>query len=442
MKMITETLPGDGLILCAVSGGVDSMYLLCRLTELGCNTAAAHFNHGLRGAESDRDEAFVADFCRERGIPFLSERGDAAAYAERERLGLEEAARILRYDFLERAADELHAEVIATAHSADDNAETVLMHLVRGSGLRGLSGIPVRRGRVVRPMLDTSRREAERYLEQRGIPHIEDSSNREDLFLRNRLRHKVMPLLMQENPSLPETVGRTAALLREDEWFLESLAEDFLRQQGEEEGISAPSLLSLPRSVARRVVRLMAGDIGAEQTESILRAAKEGGAAEMTGMRVARWRDRLYFGVREAERLPDRELLPDSELDLPEAGMKVRCEKIFEFPASVNKSLITFFFQCANIGDSIFITARKPGDRFRPVGRGCSKTLKAVFEELGVPPWRRDSIPILRDGAGVLAVCGAAPGERAYARPGDRDLLKIEFIRRETKGEGFHASGC
>ena len=145
----SDLLPDEGLILCAVSGGVDSMYLLSTLFESGHAVAAAHFNHGLRGAEADRDEAFVRDFCAGRGIAFHAGRGDTRAYAARNRLGIEEAARTLRYAFLERTADICGAAVIATAHTADDNAETLLMHLTRGAGLHGLGGIP--RGARHRP---------------------------------------------------------------------------------------------------------------------------------------------------------------------------------------------------------------------------------------------------------------------------------------------------
>ena len=139
-KMNEDLLSKGKLTLCAVSGGIDSMYLLCRLSELGYPLAAAHFNHRLRGEESDRDEAFVRNFCRERDIPFYAGSGDVAAEAGRRGIGTEEAARILRYEFLEKTADEVGADLIATAHTADDNAETILLNLARGAGLRGLCG--------------------------------------------------------------------------------------------------------------------------------------------------------------------------------------------------------------------------------------------------------------------------------------------------------------
>ncbi len=425
-------------MLCAVSGGIDSMYLLCRLGELGYPVAAAHFNHGLRGEESDRDEVFVGDFCGERGIPFRSGRGDAGAFAAEHRLGTEEAARTLRYAFLESAADELGAAVIATAHTAEDNAETMLLHLVRGSGLRGLCGIPPVRGRIVRPMLDVTRAEAEAYLLERGIPHREDATNGEDDYARNRIRHHVMPALCRENPAFLAAAGRAARRLRQDEEFLSGLARDFLREHGGEDWLPVSALLALPEPVALRAVRLMAGrSISSAHADAILETARRGGAADVTGLRVERSGDRLLFGPDPAAVLPDRTLIPGAELALPEAGLVVRSEKIDVCPPVVHKSFNIFYFKCANIYDNITVTARRPGDGLRPAGRGCRKTLKALFREAEVSPRERDAVPVLRDGRGILAVYGFPADERVCARPGDAGVLKIEFVRPGPDGGGI-----
>lgn len=440
--MTTDILPAEGLILCAVSGGVDSMYLLCRLREWNYPVAAAHFHHGLRGAEADRDLDFVRGFCERKNIPFISEKGDTAGYAASRHLGMEEAARVLRYAFLERAADRMGAAVIATAHTADDNAETILMNLVRGSGLHGLGGIPPVRGRIRRPMLDVSRREAEEYLESRKIPHVEDSSNRDDVFLRNRIRHHVLPLLKAENPAFLAALFRTAKLVREDDEFLNDLADAFLAENADGESIDAEALCGLPRPIALRAIRRRAGSISLEHTEAILRAAREGGAAEVTGLRAERFRNRLYVGVVPAAPLPDRVLRPGCVLALPEAGLKVFLEKIDVMQPDVHKSFNTFFFKCANIYGNITVTARKPGDCYRPAGRGCTKTLKALMEEKSVPPWKRPGVPVLRDDLGILAMVGAPAAERVCAEPEDRDLYKIEFVRDEPDEKGQqYASG-
>lgn len=176
-------LPPGSRVLCAVSGGADSMCLLHLLWSgrggLGIEVAAAHYEHGLRGEESQRDAEFVERFCREREIACLVEHGDAADYGRKKHLGIEEAARELRYDFLRRAAAELNCDKIATAHNADDNAETIIFNLCRGGGL-GLGGIPPVRGNIIRPLLGCTRAEIEEYLRENSIPHVEDSSNESD----------------------------------------------------------------------------------------------------------------------------------------------------------------------------------------------------------------------------------------------------------------------
>ncbi len=432
--MDTDLLPRDGLILCAVSGGADSVYLLLRLAEMGYAVAAAHYNHQLRGAESDRDEAFVRDLCRERDIPFVSGRGDVRALAEKEKLGIEEAARALRYAFLEEAADALGAAVIATAHTADDNAETLLLALARGTGLNGLGGIPPRRGRIVRPMLGVTRREVEDYLRGRNAAWVEDATNADDAFARNRVRHGAVPVLETVDPAFLRTAGRTAALCREDEAYLCDLARAFIREHGGEDWLDARALAAQPWPVASRAVRLMAGrSLTAGHTRAILKAARDGGAADVPGLRAARTGgERLVFGVKAAAPLPERTLDLPGRVFLPEAGLLAAAEKFTGCPQVVHKSYNIFYFQCENIYGSITLTGRRPGDRFRPAGRGCTKEVRRLLAEAGVPAWERDAVPVVRDEAGILAVYGVGQAERAFARPGDGGTVaKIEFIRLE-----------
>ena len=413
------------------------MYLLERLRELGYTVAAAHFNHGLRGENSRRDAAFVRDWCREHSIPFTGGEGDTAAYAAAHRLGTEEAARILRYDFLERTADELSAEVIATAHTADDNAETVLLHLTRGAGLRGLGGIPPVRGRIVRPMLDVTRVDVLSYLTQHGIPYVEDATNAGDAYMRNRIRHHVVPVLRAENPAFAEAVGRTARLLREDEAFLNGLAQRFLEENTLEDGtLPVSAFLQLPAPVARRVVRCMAGSIPMEQTDRVLALAERGGAADLSGVRVQVSEGRIAFGAVGEPELREQIVCPGKELLLPEAGLRLCCEKISAYPDDVHKSFNTFLYSCENINGPVTVTSRRPGDRYRPLGRGCTKTLKALFLENDVPRWRRGTIPVLRDGNGILGVYGMPPAERAVAGPEDTVILRIDFIKLDPEREG------
>ncbi len=295
-------LPEGSSVLCAVSGGADSMCLLHWLhalqQERRFRLYAAHFEHGIRGDESLRDAAFTEEQCRRLGIPCTLGRGDVPAFAAQQKIGLEEAARVLRYRFLEETADRLGCDRIATAHNQNDNAETMLMNLCRGAGTRGLAGIPPVRGRLIRPLLATDRASIEAYLRENDIPHIEDSSNQDDRNTRNRIRHQLLPLLEEMNPSMLLAFSRTASLLREDEEYLNRLAEEFLKEHRKENQIPAKELRKLDPVVAARVLRLLCGTgVSMERTKALLEFAKgtERGVLELPGRKVRRQKGELVF---------------------------------------------------------------------------------------------------------------------------------------------------
>ena len=413
-------------VLCAVSGGADSMYLLHRClegaAENGFGVCAAHYNHCLRGEESERDEAFVRGECARLDVELRVGRGDVSGYAASHGMGTEEAARTLRYTFLEQAADELLADTIATAHNADDNAETVLFALARGSGPRGLAGIPPRRGRIVRPMLGVTRAEIERYLDSRGIAHVEDSTNASLDYSRNRIRALVMPVLRGINPGFAEAAQRSSALLRADDEYLDSLARDFLAKypQGR---VKASELAGTGWSVASRVVRMMAPRaLELRHVEAVLALVKSGtGSADVPGARFSAGSGLIYV-ERGAPELAQTPLNIPGVTELPGAGLCITTE-IAENVCEIHTSLNTFYFQYENILGTAFISPRAPGDRMRPVGRGCTKKLSDLMSERGIPPGERDRVPVLRDGRGVLAVPGIGQDERRLPEPGSRALI-------------------
>lgn len=271
--------------LAAVSGGLDSMCLLRFLldwqAEKGGAVLAAHFNHRLRGEDADRDEAFVRDWCWEHGVTFIRGEGDARAHARQEGQSIEEAARHLRYGFLLQAAEENDCDWVLTAHQADDSAETLLLNLVRGTGIRGLCGIPDIRGKLARPFLHVTRRELEEYAAARNIPHREDATNADpDAASRNFLRLRVMPLLKELNPQAVEHLQRTAGQLRTIDASLERDAAGRIAQVEAQEGrvtLLVDTLFAAPEAVRPRMLlllfdRLGVGrrDIGAAHINAIL----------------------------------------------------------------------------------------------------------------------------------------------------------------------------
>ena len=440
MRITESLLPPGSRVLCAVSGGSDSVALLhllwTRREALGIEVFAAHYEHGIRGAASWEDARFVADFCRARGIACTVEHGDVPAYAKAKGMGTEEAARVLRYAFLERTADALGCDFIATAHNADDNAETMLLNLARGSGLKGLCGIPPRRGRIVRPLLETTRAEIEDYLKENALPHREDLSNGDERYRRNLLRSRVTPVLRQLNPAFPRAASGAAHLLRQDEDCLDALASAFLAEHCEDDSLPVGALLALHPAIASRVVRKVCKcSLGSGHVEDVLSFCRgEGlGWLDVPGQRLRRERGRLYFAEAAPVSIPDRVLRVGESLDVPEAGLRITAELI-EYNQNVHSLFKTSCLNYEKIGPhELLVTGRKPGDRLRPAHRGCTKSLKALFAEAGYTQAERAATPIIRDSKGILAVYGLAVDERAVPAPGDRVLrLRFENLEEAT----------
>lgn len=420
-------IPPGSCVLCAVSGGADSVCMLHVLLSLGdVECVCAHFDHGLR-PDSAADAAFVAGLCAEWGVALISERGDTAGYAAEKHLSVETAARELRYAFLRRAAEKCGADLIATAHNKNDNAETVLFHLARGAGLRGLTGIPERRGDVVRPLLHVSRKDILSYLSERDIPHAEDPTNASDDCARNFARHHVLPAMERLHPGALENIDRMTVTLSLDEAYLTSLAAGWLagQQNGE---LSASELSTLPVPVAARALRLWLGeDLSRERIGALLELCAAGPSAmlDLSGRRVYRRNDALTLVPPRGEKLPVRELRPGQTLALPEAGLAVKCR---ECPPSeeIQISFNTFFFSCANICGKLSIACRESGDSLTLLGRKGRRSVKKLLMEQRIPRGLRESVPVLRDEAGVLAVYGVGQREGSFPKAGE-PFYKVTF---------------
>ena len=437
-----DMLPVGALVLCAVSGGADSMCLLHRLhclaPEWGFSLACAHFNHNLRGREALRDEEFVRAWCVEHDVPFFVGSADVAAEAVRLGKGIEETARILRYDFLNQTASQCGAARIATAHTANDNAETMLLHLVRGAGLAGLTGIPPRRGSIVRPLLTTTRAEVEEYCAANSLMYVEDSTNSDETYTRNFLRHQVVPLLEQVNPRVVETLSATADRLRTDNEYLAELAEEAAAQARMDAGecvISVQILDDLPQAVAGRAVRRLLERAGggknctAAHIGSVLnlcRSADPSGSVDLPDLKVRRIYDELSFSSTYEE-----VILPESmpvcegkQSAYGTTGWSVHCRRTV-CPEKSFKNPDTFYISNDKISGALCLRPRRIGDSIKLPGRG-TKTLKKLLIDEKIPSARRDCLPVLADDAGVLAVASFGPNVARLAQPGE-DALEITF---------------
>ncbi|MBE6941525.1 MAG: tRNA lysidine(34) synthetase TilS [Ruminococcaceae bacterium] len=377
-------------VICAVSGGADSVALLFGMyllrEKLGITLSAAHFNHRLRGEESDRDEQFVRSFCDRYDIPL--EVGSTQVVAGKK--GLEAAARDARYAFFATLPGK-----IATAHTADDNAETVLMHLVRGTGLRGLGGISPVNGNVIRPMLTVTRQEVLAFLEEYCLDFVEDSSNKTDDFLRNRLRHHVMPLLKEENPRLAENLSDMAMELRWDAQALEALdtCQDVSRLR---EMMPALRSRALYRFLKENGIREPERS-HVHALEALVFSEKPSARVNFPGgVTVGRNYDRLE--VLQDTPVPEAVvLMPGDRLELPQWGLTVSCEEAREIINT--KDIFT-----VNTASAVMLRSRQAGDSMRLNVGTC--TLKKLFIDRKVPAHQRPHIPVLVDEQGVLGVWG------------------------------------
>ena len=259
-----DMLGGNRNILCAVSGGADSMALIASLRELSgalsVTVSAAHLNHLIRGEEALRDERFVREYCEKNGIPFYCERVDVKKEAEHQKKGIEETARDVRYAFFERARLALSCDLVATAHTSNDNLETMLLNLMRGTGILGLCGIPPKRDRIIRPLIGVCRDEVEAYLREKGIDFVTDSSNLTDEYTRNEIRNDVIPKLIKIKPSVLRSAFVAADALRLDAGFIMSEAEKIAGSAKTEENgiaIDAELIASAHPAVSGRAVRLL-----------------------------------------------------------------------------------------------------------------------------------------------------------------------------------------
>ncbi|MBO5952988.1 MAG: tRNA lysidine(34) synthetase TilS [Oscillospiraceae bacterium] len=380
-------------VVCAVSGGADSMALLFAMYllqgKLGVRVCAAHFNHRLRGVESDRDEAFVRSFCDRYDIPLYVGGGDITAGKK----GLEAAARDARYAFFDTLPGK-----IATAHTANDNAETVLMHLVRGTGLKGLGAIAPIRDRLIRPMLLVTREQVLEFLEEYHLDFMEDSSNETDAFLRNRLRHHVMPLLLRENPRLAENLSAMALGLREDEQALSQM-------ENNANSLSVQRLRELPGARRSRVIGEFLKGCGVrepernhiELTEALVFSENPSASAAFPGgVTVCRSYDRLVQAG--PQRTVGPLFLPcPGVMELPALGFRVVC-----CPAEDLKNTEATF--TVEPSGPILLRCRQTGDAMRL--SGGTKTLKKLFIDRKIPARERSAIPVLVDETGVLGVYG------------------------------------
>lgn len=444
--------PGES-ILAAVSGGPDSVALIHVLVELGPEFSVnrlgvAHLNHCLRGEVSDSDERFVSSLAENLGLPFFTDRKNVEEYRRLNKLSVEEAARHLRYEFLFDTASKNGFDKIAVGHHANDNAELVLMNMIRGSGPRGLSGIPpVRGGKIIRPLVKTGRIQIARYIESKGLPYVTDASNRDEAFLRNRVRHSLLPELATYNPKIGLALNRLSAIVRsEDEWMREMSVRLFNKclvgnKTGESVSLSIPILGEMHTAARKRVIRLAIENIKGglrrissahiEAAEYLALDGSNNGCLDLPDhIGVLKQEDRLSF-VKKARfsNSPVRfeyDVLAPGTVFIKEVGMRlvfsVTNAKHVEIKAG------TEYFDADSLGFPLKIRNFRHGDRFRPLGMKGSQKLKNFFINNKIPPAERSMCPVLVCKGEIVCVVGHRIADGFKLRPETANALKMEVL--------------
>jgi tRNA(Ile)-lysidine synthase len=440
-------------VLVAVSGGADSMvllHLLWRLRErLDLQLWVAHLNHQMR-PDAPEDARFVETIARHLGLRCISDTRDVPTYRRQHKLSPEDAARRLRYAFLRATATQLGADRIAMGHTADDQAETVLLHLLRGSGLRGLGGMPAVRGLIVRPLIRVSRADIMNYLQSHELQFREDSSNAQRQYTRNRIRLDLLPALRQHyNPRLPQTLCRTAQLLADDEAALQALAHQHFRaaRLANSAGglpLRIPVLTALPLALQRRVLR----EALTEVMGSLHRVTATHIAATVALLGSGAGQQRVTLPQEVvAERRYDVLLIyrpapalavPMEEVALPIPGV-CRLEAL---GVTISSDLLSgqgmagpfprgdvTWLDAEKVGPDVRVRTRRPGDRLQPLGSVYAKKLKAFLIDAKIPQALRDRLPLVVTGKSIAWVAGVRPAEWAKVTPATRAILRLQVYR-------------
>ncbi|KAB2953071.1 tRNA lysidine(34) synthetase TilS [Heliorestis acidaminivorans] len=444
-------------IVLAISGGLDSTAMLWLFHEVayqyGLQLVVAHYNHNLRGLESDGDEAFVKALAETLQLPFYSARPQEGYWQSSQGNKMDRARR-LRYAFFQELAQKVDAQWIALAHHGDDQAETILFQLLRGSGLKGLAGMPLYHGNLMRPLLPFRRQELEDYMKSQSKAWRDDSSNESLEYSRNRLRHQVMPLLKSFNPRFVESINRTAELVRAEDRYLEQCAIESFEKIVAEESIHVPSLQKEALALQRRVLqiylqkKLPSAFIGLEKIDEILHKLRlevsaNGEVTQVAGHRVIR-EGQL---VKLLKDLPQNDLSYAYKLSLPliNEGRTVKSipeafgtvtlsyyeineEKKSFFEAFTKQSNKQIFLdeKVLQAGDLV-VRSRQRGDRFYPTGMDGSKKIKDFLIDKKIPRWERQHIPLLVAGKEVIWLMGYRADRRYVANRESRGVIEVRW---------------
>jgi len=433
-----------------LSGGADSVALLCVLlelkSELKIDISALHVNHMLRGEESDADEIFCRELCERLNVPFKAERVDVPTFCRENKCSDEEGARTLRYRAFEKAADGL----IATAHHADDNAETVLLNLARGTAIDGLCGIPVKRQNIIRPLLYCTRDEIERYLSEKKQPYRTDSTNELDFASRNKLRHSVMPVIKEINPSFAGAVERMTISLSEDRTLLDDLANKLFERAVNGDEIDRAVYINEPRPIRIRLLKrllrensiLVDNDKLTSCDEIMLSGEGSRSLSPQAVFTASECKGKILYkdDGETSEWFMTKVVLPTAE----KREIKVEADgKIVKISTLSEKEIKLFVnyrskqfknvIDCDKIMESVVLRSRAAGDKIRLHSRKCTKTVKKLLNEAKIPPKKRNSLLAMQSRDELVWLEGFGVSEYAAANKKTVNAVLITVTEKEKQ---------
>ena len=447
-------LAGEGAaggLVVACSGGADSTCLLhltrAAVSDPGWPLFVAHLDHGLRGEAATRDRRAAQAAATELGLPFYWQKVDCGALARKESMSLEEAARQARYLFLEKVRAQTGATFILTGHTADDQAEAVLLSLVRGAGPKGLAGIPGKRGAILRPLLEFRREEVLEYLEHRSLTWVEDQSNQDTSFTRNRIRLDLLPRLEQEyNSAIREILVRTADIFREEENFWEDLLRqartevDWIADQDRVQ-VNCSKLSATARALARRLIRGAVEEIRGhyqaltlEHVDRVIELSNGPGRGEISlpgGLKAWVENGRLCLGHprRPAKTVFEYQLTLPGETRISEIKATIKADLLDSFhgvdPSTYSGTRAVLDPDL--VQPPLTIRCPSPGDRFQPLGLSGTKKLSDFFIDEKVPARQRSRTPLVLDRQGIIWVAGHRPAHRVRLTAGTGRVLVLSI---------------